>query len=110
MRETEKDKLYQWAVQNNKSDNHIDCFTKIDKNKESYYEPYEDRAYLMEYTFQTVPELREELQKLWQGDNCMQQIETVVLVAAMKNRGEVFEEKDTNEATEQQLKPYIYNF
>lgn len=110
MSQNEKDRLYKWAVLNGKQNNEGNCFTKIDKNQESYYEKYEDREYLTEYTFQTVPELRKELQKLWQNDECMKQIETVVIVAAMKNCTKMYEDNDTNEVMEQQLKPYIYNF
>ena len=110
MSENEKDRLYKWAVLNSKRNNEGNCFTKIDKNQESYYEKYEDREYLTEYKFQTVPELREELQKLWPNEECMKQIETVVIVAAMKNCKKIYENNNINEVMEEQLKPYIYNF
>lgn len=104
----EKEKLYEWALQNKSQE--TNCFTKIDRTSSSYYEDYEKRNYLMEYQYQTVPELQKELKKMWEMEENLQKAETIVLVAAIKNMKLNGTETIAKPKVTEQLKPYIYNF
>ena len=56
------------------------------KEKDSYYVLQDKHEYLMEYGFETVPQLKEMLDRLWENEPCLQDIEETVLAAAMKNK------------------------
>ena len=108
----EKDRLYQWACDNHSKELEEKYFTKIDRKCKSYFEKrsYQD-LYYIEYSYQTMPEIKSELDAMWENDDVMENIEKVVLVASMKNKPKLEKElgEDQNERMEQ-LKPFIYNF
>lgn len=108
----EKELLKKWAKNNFKggdflhNQNTTSCFVKRDG----------DEKYIREYGFESVSELRDLLEVQWKKDRYMEEILTVVLVAAIKNKPE---QRDANcqrhpnqmisEETEM-LPVYIYNF
>lgn len=111
----EKERLYQWACTYHTGELEVEYFTNIQKERESYYEKRDPlEKYGKEYTFQTMPELRRELELLWDGDEVMEQILKTVLVAAMKNKPLPGTEGEGQEASprevKEQIKPFIYNF
>lgn len=110
----EKERLFQWACKYNSTEVMENIFTPIDQNQDSYFTKREENEnYLREYQFQQLPELRNELEKLWHEEAYMMEIMTTVLAGVYKNRIEICEEsgqavteiKDTEE-----LSPYIYSF
>lgn len=108
----EIEKLYQWASNNFTNEIEVKYFTKIDKECVSYFEkrPFQSE-YGKEYRYQTMPELRSELNAMWKDDDIMKQILKTVLVASMKNKPKMQENGQENkEENIKQLKPFIYNF
>lgn len=61
-------------------------FDFTQKEKDSYYVLQDKREYLMEYDFETVPQLKEMLDRLWESEQYMKDIEKAVLAAAIKNK------------------------
>ncbi len=109
----EKDLLYQWGIENTETYK----FQSIDKSKESYFIEREETEYIKEYGFETVPELYEELAKIWVLDNCMDGVEKIIAVAAMKNcpleevKDKPVQSKNNDlQEREEKLPMYIYNF
>lgn len=108
LNQREIEKLYQWASEYHTEEIEEKYFTKIDKKCASYFEPrVSQAAYCREYTYDSMPKLRDELEAMWKDDDVMKQIEKVVLVAAMKNKPLL---EDNIKSKMNQLKPYIYNF
>lgn len=111
----EMEQLYQWASDNYKKELEDKYFTKIDGNCKSYFKKRSSGSeYCKEYKFETMQQLKNELSVMWKDEAAMQQIEKVVLVAAMKNKPYA-EKKGQYEGKEntgnmEQLKPFIYNF
>lgn len=108
----EKEALYHLELAG--IDNIKKSFTEIDCEKESYFIPREEKKYLMEYEFDSLPQLKEKLNLLWENEEYMKSVLQTVLVAAMKNKpsSEVKEERnieDTQNA-EGELPAFIYNF
>lgn len=94
-------------------------FPEEDHNISSYFIRRNDTdnpMYLMEYDFETLPQLREKLSEMWENEDYMQMIITPVLVAAMKNkphkRDETGHENTNEEAVNcgETLPDFIYNF
>lgn len=108
----EKEKMYQWACDNHTEELEEKYFTKIDKTCESYFEKkLRQETYCREYHFQTMPELRSELEVMWEKDEMMEQVEKAVLVAAMKNKPRLrFDGQSKREVRTDQLSSFIYNF
>ncbi len=110
----EKERLFQWACKYDSIKLTEKIFTPIDSNKDSYFTKREETGnYLHKYKFQDLPELRNELEKMWNEEDYMMEIMTTVLAGAYKNRIEICEEigeavNGTGDAEE--LSPYIYNF
>ncbi len=109
----EKEKIYDWAGGTDNIE-HSEKFTKIDNSMESYFIPRDVSEYLVGYNFETMPELKRALEKLWQNKPYMQNIIQVVLVSAMKNKPvKINEEKEQIKAPldhEEKLPVFIYNF
>lgn len=114
----EKESLRSWKVNGYYGEN-PGRIAEIDKERESYFVPKNENAYLMEYEFGSLPELKKMLDVLWNGKPYMREIQKVVLVAAMKNKPqEVCKESDGGKQEEQeqtahtadQLPSFIYNF
>lgn len=85
-------------------------FPEIDKRLESYFEKREEGEYLRDYDFETLPQLKEKLDSMWEGQPDMLEMVRPILAAAMKNRPsteqkEVSENKNTGE-----VPVFIYNF
>lgn len=114
--EKEKKGLKEWAyVHESKI-----YFQGIDQAKESYFTESEERAYIREYAFETLPQLMNELDELWKTDETMESVKKIIGVAAMKNKAAynskvVFSENrasvnQENEENQGRLPTYIYNF
>ena len=56
------------------------------KEKVSYYVLQNKHEYLMEYGFETIPQLKKMLDRLWENEQYMQDIEKTVLAAAIMNK------------------------
>lgn len=82
----------------------------------SYFVKRVQTEYIREYSLETVPELRDELEALWDGDKNMETVLTPVLAAAIKNKPRGQESAGTAEniskvsETKEELPMYIYNF
>lgn len=107
--EREKQMLYEWGV-----NNHRDVFMQMDHVKESYFQQRTSNLYIKEYSFETLSELKEELDALWENDEEMESIKKVVGVAAVKNKPvKIEKEKEqvkTQSKQEEKLPVFIYNF
>lgn len=106
----EKEKLYKLQLKG--IDNIAESFTLIKNDTSSYFTPRLEENYLMEYSFESLPQLKEKLDKLWENEKYMQEAVKIVLVAALKNKpykvngeGIVGENKEETE-----LPTFIYNF
>lgn len=102
----------------NSLNNNIFKFSKIDLLTNSYYICRDDKdEYIREYDFNTAIELREELERLWEGDDRMMELTQPMVVAAMKNKPldenlNVDKNVESIQVQEQneKLVAYIYNF
>lgn len=106
----EKEKIYEWAL---KDDNVRYCFSEPNQDMESYYTKYNNGkdCYLMEYDYETLPELKEIYEEYCGMASSMQEIQKTVLIAAMKGKLQVEEEVEANAVEKQkELKEYIYGF
>lgn len=106
----EKKMIYEWGAAN--YDRYQ--FTEINGNTGSYFQERGDYNYIREYYFDTVSELKDELNSLWEGEAYMESIIQAVLVALMKNKVDesktlesIDEEKPENP---ERMPAYIYNF
>lgn len=106
----EKQILCEWGKENSQKYS----FLKADKKKDSYFIKRQDSAYIREYSFETLPQLREMLDFLWHGDEAIESIKMAVAVAAMKNKTiNTIVKTDNGERKSElddELPEYIYNF
>ena len=106
----EKQILYEWGKENSQKY----PFLWADKKKDSYFIKRQDNSYIREYTFETLPHLKEMLNSLWSDDERIESIKMVVAVAAMKNKPiKNFVRTDNEERKSElddELPMYIYNF
>lgn len=103
----EKQNLYEWACRH-ANDEGENCFTAVDKDRESYYEKA-GTGYLHEYGFESVVELKALLQKQWEGDPVLNEMEQTVLVAAFKNMTQM-DRTEKEFSSREELPTFIYNF
>ena len=80
------------------------------KEKDSYYVLQDKHEYLMEYGFETVPQLKEMLDRLWENEQYMQDIEKTVLAASIKNKPKQEERENTKRDADGYMPEFIYNF
>lgn len=103
----EKESLYNFKLEN--ADNLYCQFYEKDSNVDSYFEMYGEEDYLMEYNFETLPQLREMLLKMWKNGEDMKGEIKPILVAAMKNKPSRAEGISAMR-TESGMQSFIYNF
>lgn len=107
----EKEFLCNWH-EKVKSDGGSYNFPGIDTDAESYFVRREESEYLKEYNFETLPQIKSELDKMWEGQDYMQEIIKPVLTAAMKNKPT--EEQKINDGDVNskcgEIPVFIYNF
>ncbi len=112
MEKNDREKAFftEWA-KNNQEDYFVSA-----QDTGSYFVKRVQTEYIREYSLETVPELRDELEALWEGDKNMEPVLTAVLAAAIKNKPWGQDKTDTEEnvskvsETKEQLPMYIYNF
>lgn len=108
----EKDRLLEMAHGQELDRN---CFTLPEENADTYFLERKDSIYLKEYGFETVPQLRELLQKETGFDGEQEELLTVITVAAFKNqiRKEMPQDKKESVAVQRETKEvlptFIYN-
>lgn len=109
-----REKEYLYKLNISISDELSESFRLVDTGRKSYFVPQEERNYIMEYYFDTVPQLKESLDELWKEDTYMQSIIKTVVVAAMKNKPmkSIQESVETEKDKEKQnqMPAFIYNF
>lgn len=104
----EKELFANWHKQ---SGNDAYAFPGFEDDSESFFIKHNNDNYLMEYDFDSLPELKEKLQNMWQGQECMEKIITPVLVATMKNKpDENLSDDVTKDDDRSNLPEFIYNF
>ncbi|MDE7177494.1 MAG: hypothetical protein K2O59_06720 [Lachnospiraceae bacterium] len=106
--QNEKDKLYEIACGFQKN-----YYTGSDCTEESYFIKRVEESYIREYGFETLPELKDELKKMWDEDAVMQECMQTVLVSALKLKpveGKDGETRNCGEDKSEKLPGYIYNF
>lgn len=111
----EKEILYKWGSMYHTDMLTNSIFLPIDQDADSYYIRRENlEAYLREYEFQSLPQLKTELIKMWKNEEYMNTIIKTVLASALKNRIEINMENENNAAgtnkEADELPQYIYNF
>lgn len=102
MGKKEIDRIYDWSVQ--AIENYQ--YAKKDENIESFFTLHDGNAYMKEYGFNTIVELKTNLKDMWSVDSNMQNIIKTVAVAAMKNKPNDLEINDDNK----ELNEFIYIF
>lgn len=106
----EKNILHEWSEKNNS----VYRFPEIEKEKKSYFINRQELPYIRGYGFETLPELFQELDHMWKGEKCMEQIKKAVGVAAIKNKPseEIHKKEEMNhtDKVEDMLPEFIYNF
>lgn len=116
--EREKKGLYEWACNNESKEMMNKIFNcASEKNMDSYYSDYPERDYLMEYHPQSLPELDEFLDMIWDKDDVVKKAIPFIRVASMKNSpimkqdsiGETSEKIEKTDS-EPELPGFIYNF
>ena len=80
------------------------------KERDSYYVLQDKHEYLTEYGFETVPQLKEMLDRLWENEQYMQGIEKTVLAAAIKNKPKQEESVCEERDADGYMPEFIYNF
>lgn len=80
------------------------------KEKNSYYVLQDKHEYLMEYGFETVPQLKEMLDRLWENEQYMQGVERTVFAAAIKNKPKQEVRESIERETDGYMPEFIYNF
>lgn len=101
----EKEKLYKYA-----STIFRNYFLQNDNNEDSYFFKRESDSYIREYEFESLKELKEELDRMWGQDEVMQQCIQIISIAALKMKpNEEMENEDIKEHTREKLPSYIYN-
>lgn len=103
----EKESLYQLRL--NGIDKITDSFHRFDSNEDTYFMAYPERNYLMDYYFETLPQLREKLSDIWKNEEYMKDVLKTVLSAAMKNKP-VETDDIVRQDIEETIPTYIYNF
>lgn len=108
--EKEKNILHEWAETKDSAYQ----FSKIEKERKSYFVKRQETSYIREYGFETLPELFQELDRMWQDEKYIGQMKKVVGVAALKNKplkesDRQMGESHTDEAKDM-LPEFIYNF
>lgn len=104
--EREKEILYNFKLENA---GNLHCqFYEKDQNADSYFELCEEEDYLAEYHFETLPQLREMLLKLWKNEEEMKSVMNPILAAAMKNKP--LSDESIIKRTEDGMQTFIYNF
>lgn len=76
----EKCKLYEWACNHGK----VFAFSEIDKSKDTYYTMFNNVDNAIIFGFNNMPELEEQLQKLWNDQQDYDLVKKVCAVAAFK--------------------------
>lgn len=87
-------------------------FPEIDQSAESYFVKHEDEAAFTEYDFETLPQLKEKLDSMWEGQEYMQEIMRPILAASMKNKQAASEQTvlEGKESKSGEIPVFIYNF
>lgn len=104
----EKEMLYHLEL--DMSDKWKKMFDFMYGKRDSYYVLQDKHEYLMEYSFETVPQLKEMLDRLWENEQYMQDIEKTVLAAAIKNKPKREEQNNIKKDEDGYMPEFIYNF
>lgn len=108
--EKEKNMLLEWAERNNE----VYQFTRIAKEKKSYFIERQEEPYIREYGFETLPELFHEMDCMWKNEQYMEEIRKVIGVAALKNKPseDMHGQEEINPTADKEdiLPEFIYNF
>lgn len=102
----EKRGLYEWACKHS----NVFRFTEIDKSKDTYYEMFDNVDNVREFGFESVPELVEELDKLWMGQPVFDSVKKICAVAAFKR--ELFLEDSSKKEKQDliEIPEFVYIF
>lgn len=102
----EKDKLYEYASMVSQN-----YFVQNESDTDSYFFKREECSYIREYGFESVQELKEELNHMWDQDEIMQQCIQTISIAAikMKPNEEIEDESKDTKNIKEKLPSYIYN-
>lgn len=88
-----------------------------DSDTSSYFvKRGQNEKYILEYDFESVPQLRDLLEEQWEDDKDLEKILTAVLVAAIKNKPKTNDVRNVDSPKQierddaEKLPVYIYNF
>ena len=81
--ETEKLKILEWARENFSPNNFL---LNRNSNPKSFFVPFDNSDNVIKYDFQTLPELKNLLLKIWAEEPVLQKIALAVAIAAFKAR------------------------
>ena len=80
----ERERIFNWAKENYSDANNI--LTKKVSACESYFVPFNQEDNVVEYDFSTLPQLKENLLKMWSNDDAMEKVALICSVAAFKSK------------------------
>ncbi len=106
MNSTEYEKILAWS---DKYEN-IYSFAVKDDGTDSYYESPELVGSLISYEFNTLPELEQKIQDIWNSSACFEELTKMCAIAAFKNKPEENLTDTVDENKEFAIPEYVYAF
>lgn len=96
----EAGRIYNWSVR------YEGCYQYKKAGSDSCFVMREDGGYIREYGFETIAEVKKELESMWLGEAYTEEMIKPAAVAAMKHQPQNAEAKDKRES----LDEFIYIF
>ena len=103
----EKMKILEWARENFSPNNFL---TKRDSNAKSFFTLFDNSANIIEYEFQTLPELQTLLLQLWKNEPVLQKIALTVSVATFKAKPDKNSSVSEESPSRLEVPDFIYEF
>lgn len=109
---TEKERIFSWAKECGAKNAVLR--TAWESDKASYFDSFSMTEDIYEYGFKNLSELKDQLQKLWNGDKDMEKIVMTCAVAAFKEKPEKLEKIRGDGVLAQgeaiEIRDYVYEF
>lgn len=105
----EKEILKEWADKHATMELNQKYLSAINKDSVSYWEVYDEINNIQEYSFDTIPELREKI-KAQLTEECFDDIINVLSVATLKNKPVDTDDNSNKEKRISNIPEYVYVF
>lgn len=112
-------RMLAWAEKNNTLGERDRIFAPADDSADSYYEKREGQEPLLyEFDFDDFLQIKDQLQKLWEGEPAMQEMALISAVSAMKHKpaaeeaqtGQTIDNAGAKPDGEFEIPEYVYVF